>query len=99
MLLDSRRGGRSSTQTIGQKLTVAQQIIDGHRTTPSVTSMGDVSVAWRKSLDGGDTVTTTVNEDGQWSLEWEDGPWTATIATAINDSVVDVKVNRKLTFL
>jgi len=82
-----------------QKLTVAQQITDGHRITPSVTSKGDVSVAWRKSLGGGDAVTTTVNKDGRLSLEWEDGPWTATIATAINDSAVDVKVNRKLTFL
>jgi hypothetical protein len=82
-----------------QKLTVAQQITDGHRITPSVTSKGDVSVAWRKSLDGGDAVTTTVNKDGGLRVDWEDGPWTATILTAINDSAVDVKVKRKLNFL
>lgn len=82
-----------------QKLTVAQQVAEGHRITPSVTSKGDVSLAWRKSLDGGDAVTTTVNSDGKMSLKWEDGPWTAIFATSVDNSAVDVKVNRKLNFL
>lgn len=82
-----------------QKLTVAQQVAEGHRITPSVTSKGDVSLAWRKSLDGGDAVTTTVNSDGKMSLKWEDGPWTAIFATSVDNSAVDIKVNRKLNFL
>mmetsp|Transcript_2426 Transcript_2426/g.3664 ORF Transcript_2426/g.3664 Transcript_2426/m.3664 type:complete len:266 (-) Transcript_2426:753-1550(-) len=85
-----------------QKVSVARQITDNDLITPSVNSDGDISLAWRKSLDDGNAVTTTVKVNDSVSVEWEDGPWTATIDAPL-DGVelggVNVKVNRKVSFV
>ncbi len=82
-----------------QKLTVSQQITNVDRLTPSVTSKGDMALSWRRALGGGDSVTTTLKANESLSLKWNDGPWTATITTPIENfpnGEVNVKVNRKL---
>lgn len=85
-----------------QKLTVAQQITENHRLTPSITSKGDFAVAWKKSLDEGNSVTTTLKLNDSVSVKWQDGPWTATLASPMSgfktDGGVNVRVNRKLDF-
>lgn len=85
-----------------QTLTVAQQITDDHRITPSIKSNGDISVAWRKSLDDGNAVTTTVKVNDSVSVAWEDGPWTAVLESPLSGielGEVDVKVKRKISFV
>ncbi len=88
--------------TSAQKLTVSQVVAEGHRLTPSVTSKGDVSVAWKKDLDGGDSITTTVTPGDKISVKWEDGAWVATFDSPLNGLATEglsVKVNRKITFV
>jgi len=85
-----------------QKLTVSKQVSDTDTLTPSITSAGDVSVAWKKSLSAGNSLTATVAMNDSVSVKWEDGPWTATIASALDGSEfgeVDVKINRKISFI
>lgn len=85
-----------------QKLTVSQVVAEGHRLTPSVTSNGDVSLAWKKDLDGGDSITTTVTPGDKVNMKWEDGPWTAEFDTPLNGFKTEglsVKINRKITFV
>lgn len=85
-----------------QKLTVAQQITDNHKITPSITSNGDVAVAWKKSLEDGNSLTTTLKVNDSLNVKWEDGPWTATISSPMDGIAigeVKVRVHRKLSFL
>lgn len=85
-----------------QKLTVSQVVAEGHRLTPSVTSSGDVSLAWKKDLDGGDSITTTITPGEKVNVKWEDGPWVAEFDSPLNGHKTEglsVKVNRKLTFV
>lgn len=85
-----------------QKLTVAKQITDSDRLTPSITSGGDFALAWRKSLDGGNAVTTTMKLNDSLSVKWEDGPWTAAIKTPLSGYKTDdvtVRIHRKLNFI
>lgn len=85
-----------------QKLTVSQQVVAGHRLTPSITSAGDFSLAWKKDLGDGDSVTTTVSPNDKISVKWEDGPWVAQIDTELDGyktGGLSVRVNRKVTFV
>lgn len=97
----------STTVTIdassdAQKLTVSQQITDGHRLTPSITSSGDFSVARKKDLGNGDSLTTTLTPGDNVNIKWEDGPWTAEFATNLDGyktEGLNVRVHRKVTFI
>ena len=85
-----------------QKLTVSQQITSEDRLTPSVTSNGDVSVAWKRSLGDGDSVTTTVTPGDSVNVKWEDGPWVAQFDSALDGYKTEglsVRVNRKISFI
>jgi hypothetical protein len=85
-----------------QKLTIAQQITEDHQLTPSITSKGDFALAWKKSLDGGNALTTTLKLNDSLRVKWEDGPWTAIISSPMSGfktGDVNVRVNRKLCFL
>lgn len=82
-----------------QTLTISQQIADDHRLTPSITSKGDFALAWRKSLEGGNAVTTTLKLNESLNVKWEDGPWTAVISSPMSGYKTDdisVRVHRKL---
>ncbi len=87
-----------------QKLTVSQKIMEGHTITPSVTSKGGVTVAWKMDLNtgSGDSVTTTICPGDKINVKWEDGPWVAQFDTALNGFKTEgltVKVNRKVSFM
>mmetsp|Transcript_7661 Transcript_7661/g.8763 ORF Transcript_7661/g.8763 Transcript_7661/m.8763 type:complete len:259 (+) Transcript_7661:91-867(+) len=85
-----------------QKLTVSQLITSGHRLTPSITSERDVSVAWKKYLDDGNSITTTVNPGDSVSVKWEDGPWVAEFNSALNGFETEglaVRIHRKVSFV
>ena len=86
----------------GQKLSVAHQVTEDHKLTPTITTKGDYSLAWEKSLEGGNSLTTTLEGSDAVSVEWNDGPWTAVINAPLTDYKphdVTVRVNRKLSFL
>lgn len=89
--------------TSDQKLTVSRQVSDSDKLSPSVSSSGDVSLAWEKSLSGGDTVTTTLKTNESVDVKWEDGAWVAQISTPIDGfelgEGVDVSIKRKVNFM
>ena len=89
--------------TSDQKLTVSRQVTDSDKLSPSVSSSGDISLAWEKSLSGGDTVTTTLKTNDSVNVKWEDGAWTAQISTPIDGfelgEGVDVSIKRKVNFM
>lgn len=85
--------------TSRQILTVSQQVADGHTLTPRITSAGDFSLAWKKDLGNGDSVTTTVSPGDKINVKWEDGPWVAEFNSDFNGYKTEgltVRVNRKV---
>lgn len=85
--------------TSKQKLTVSQMVTDDDIITPSVTSSGDVAIAWKRSLSGGNAITTTVKVNDSINVKWEDGPWTAAFDSpldGISTDGVNVHITRKL---
>lgn len=88
--------------TSGQKLTISQQVADGHTLTPSITSSGETSLAWKKDLGDGDSVTTTVTPGDSIKVKWEDGDWVAQFKSDLDGFATEgltVSVNRKVTFI
>jgi hypothetical protein len=82
-----------------QKLTLSQELPKGNLLTPSITSRGDFAVAWRKSLQKGNSVTTTLKVNDSICVKWEDGPWTATMVSPMDGfktGDINIKINRKL---
>ena len=85
--------------TSKQKLTVSQLVTDNDIVTPSVTSGGDVAFSWKRSLSGGNAITTTVKVNDSINVKWEDGPWTASFDSpldGISTDGVNVHITRKL---
>jgi hypothetical protein len=83
-----------------QSVTVGQQVDDDNKVTPSITSDGDISVAWERSVGDDSTLTATVG-GGSVDLEWEDGAWTANINVDIDGTSIDgttVGIKRDVTF-
>jgi hypothetical protein len=90
-----------ATSASTMKLTVSQQVAPGHRLTPSINCGGDVSVAWKKDLSNGDSVTTTVTPGDKVNVKWEDGEWVAQFDSALNGYKTEglsVRVHRKVSF-
>ena len=85
-----------------QKVTISQQVAAGHKLTPSITSSGETSLAWKKDLGGGDSVTTTLTPGDSINVKWEDGDWVAQFSSGLDGFTTEgltVKVNRKVTFI
>lgn len=89
--------------TSEQTLTVSRQVSDSDKLSPSVSSSGDLSLAWEKMLSGGDTVTTTLKTNDSVDIKWEDGAWVAQISTPVDGfglgEGVDVSIKRKVDFM
>ena len=85
--------------TSKQKLTLTQMVTDDDKISPSITSSGDLAVAWKRSLSGGNAITTTVKVNDSINVKWEDGPWTASFDSPLHGTSIDgvnVHITRKL---
>jgi len=83
-----------------QSVTVSQQLDDENKVSPTVTSDGDISVAWERSVGDDSTLTATFGS-GNVDLEWEDGAWTANIGVALDGTSIEgttVGIKRDVTF-
>ena len=85
-----------------QKIIISQQITESNRIAPSITTSGDLSLQWEKTLGDGNSITTTLNPNQSVNVKWEDGPWTATFDTPLDGlwmDTINVSVKRKVDFL
>lgn len=84
----------------GQSVTISQQLDDENKVSPTVTSDGDVSLAWEKALGDDGSLTATVTSKAV-DLEWEDGAWTANINVPVDGTSIEgtnIGIKRDVTF-
>jgi len=84
-----------------QSLTISQQIDDDNKISPTITSGGDISVAWERSLGDDNSLTATIKPDDAIDLEWKDAAWTANINLPIEGTSVtgaNVGISRDVSF-
>lgn len=79
-----------------QEVTISQQVDANNRVAPTLSSDGDISVEWERSLGGDNSVTATLKPNDSLDLEWKDDAWTANInmpmdGTSISGSNVSIK--------
>lgn len=92
----------ASASASTMKLTVSQKVTDDDTLTPSINCSGDMSLAWKRSLGDGNSITTTVKPNEEVSLKWNDGPWVAEFKSSLDGYKTDglsVRVNRKVSFV
>lgn len=65
-----------------QILTVSQRLGD-NVVTPSITTDGEFDLQYRRSLPSG-SLTATYKPNDSVEVEWEDGPWQATVTTPMD---------------
>jgi len=84
-----------------QSITISKQMDDANRIAPTVNSAGDFSVEWERSLDGDNTLTTTVTPNESIDFEWKDSAWTANINLPLDGTDItgtNVSVKRDVSF-
>lgn len=81
-----------------QKLTVSHYVNENNCIIPTLSTSGAMSLAWKKSLSGSNSITTLL-EPSSVNVKWVDGAWTAKFNTSlkgISTDGLDVSVKRKL---
>lgn len=84
-----------------QSVTLSRQVDDENRIAPTITSAGDLSVAWEHSLGDDNSITTTLTPDESIDLEWKDADWTASINMPLDGTDVtgtNVSIKREVSF-
>eukprot|EP00588_Corethron_pennatum_P015039 CAMPEP_0194265836 /NCGR_PEP_ID=MMETSP0169-20130528/940_1 /TAXON_ID=218684 /ORGANISM="Corethron pennatum, Strain L29A3" /LENGTH=263 /DNA_ID=CAMNT_0039006389 /DNA_START=80 /DNA_END=871 /DNA_ORIENTATION=- len=84
-----------------QSVTVSRQVDDSNRISPTLALQSkDFSVEWERSLDDGNSVTTTVTPNQAIDIEWNDAAWTANVNLPIDDGIggANVSIKRELNF-
>jgi len=79
-----------------QEVTISQQIDDDNRVAPTLSSGGDISVEWERSLGDDSSLTATLKPNDSLDVEWKDDAWTANVnmpidGTNINGANVSIK--------
>jgi len=79
-----------------QKVTISQQIDSKNRVAPTITSSGDLSVEWERTLADDSSLTATLKPNDSLDVEWKDNAWTANVnmpidGTSINGANVSIK--------
>mmetsp|Transcript_46770 Transcript_46770/g.141679 ORF Transcript_46770/g.141679 Transcript_46770/m.141679 type:complete len:247 (-) Transcript_46770:81-821(-) len=95
-----KNGAKLVASMDDQTLTVSRQVTDDDTIAPSISSSGDVSLQWKRSLDAGQ-ITTTLKPSDSVNVKWEDGAWTANIEAPMDGMSVEdmnVSVKRKIDF-
>ena len=84
-----------------QSVTISRQLDDENRVAPSISSNGDISVAWERSLGDDNSITTTLTPDEAVDIEWKDSAWTASINLPLDGTEVtgtNVSIKREVNF-
>ena len=84
-----------------QKVTLSQEIVDGHRIIPSFTADGDMSIGYERTTAYG-SILTTVKPNESVVVQWNDGPWTAVIEAPLDGfstTGINVSMKRKVTLI
>jgi hypothetical protein len=84
-----------------QTISIAQQVDDDNRVTPSLSSDGSITLEWEKQLADGKSVTTVLKPNESVDVEWQDEAWTANVQLPIDGTEVkgaNVSIKREVTF-
>jgi len=84
-----------------QSLTISQKLDADNRIAPTITSAGDISVEWERSLGDDNSLTATIKPNDAVDLEWKDAAWTANINLPIEGTTItgaNVGIKRDVSF-
>jgi len=84
-----------------QIISVAQQVDDDNRVTPSLSSDGSITLEWEKQLGDDKSVTTILKPNESVDVEWKDEAWTANAQFPIDGTEIkgaNVSIKREVTF-
>ena len=84
-----------------QTISVAQQVDDDNRVTPSLSSDGSITLEWEKQLGDDKSVTTVLKPNESVDVEWKDDSWTANVQLPIDGTEIkgaNVSIKREVTF-
>jgi len=84
-----------------QKISIAQQVDDDNRVTPSLSSDGSITLQWEKQLGDDKSVTTVLKPNESVDVEWKDEAWTANVQFPIDGTEIkgaNVSIKREVTF-
>lgn len=84
-----------------QTISVAQQVDDDNRVTPSISSDGSITLEWEKQLGDDKSVTTVLKPNESVDVEWKDESWTANAQFPIDGTEIkgaNVSIKREVTF-
>jgi len=84
-----------------QTVTISQQIDDDNILSPTITSNGDISLAWERSLGDDNSLTTTLKPNESIDVEWKDASWTANINMPVDGTTIggaNVSIKREVNF-
>lgn len=101
VILDYDRGSTTVTleaSMASQKVTVSQEIVEGHRIIPTFTTDGDITIGYEKKTADG-SISTIVKPNDSVIVQWTDGPWTAFIEAPLDGfstTGVNVSMKRKV---
>jgi len=89
-------GVKLTASTDNQEVTLSQRINDENRIAPTLSSSGDMSVEWERSLGGDSSLTATLKPNDSLDVEWKDEAWTANVnmpmdGVSINGANVSIK--------
>ena len=81
-----------------QKVTISQEIVEGHRIIPTFTADGDMSLGYERTTAYG-SIITTLKPSESVVVQWNDGPWTAVIEAPLDGfstTGINVSMKRKI---
>lgn len=85
----------------GQTATISQQIDENNRVSPTISSSGDISLEWERSLGDDNSLTTTLKPNESIDVEWKDASWTANINMPVDGTNIggaNVSFKREVNF-
>lgn len=84
-----------------QEVTISQRIDDQNRVSPTISSGGDLSVAWERKLSDDSSLTATLKPNDSLDVEWKDDAWTANVNMPLDGANINganVSIKRDVSF-
>jgi hypothetical protein len=98
---DGKTNVRLTASTSEQSVTVSQEIGADNRISPSISSNGDMSLAYERRLSDDSSVKATLKHNDNLNVEWKDAEWTANVKMPIEGTslgTASVSIKRDVNF-
>ena len=92
---------RLTASASDQTVTVSQEVGDNNRVSPSISSNGDMSLAYERRLSDDSSLTATLKHNDNLNVEWKDADWTANVQMPVEGTslgTASVNIKRDVSF-